>query len=140
MGDLQCPARVFVLGSGPGLTSDELARLLRAERIAAVYAGRSGHLEQTGRELASALGAVFSGEPGLTQADPVPTGDDARHVFGHIADRHRGEAVLVMAEPDVLRPVVGAAGGTGDRIVALEADADGWRVVSHLPTSASGCQ
>lgn len=103
MGDLQCPARIYVAAA---LAARDNGERLRHERIAAVY----------------------------EMVRPV---DAVRDTLEEIADRHRGEAVLVVGETDLvsgaLRGLVAGwparAWSDADEVLALEADADGWRVV-----------
>jgi hypothetical protein len=105
MGDLQCPARVYVADA----VAADLARgWLSHERIAGIH-----RLDGTTQQVRAQL-------------------ED-------IADRHRGEAVLVVGEPDVVSAALrGWVAGwradatwAPDALVALEADADGWRLVGR---------
>ncbi len=103
MGDLQCPARIYVAGPwAAGGAGDRL----RHERIAGVY----------------------------QVAEPV---EQARALLEDLADRHRGEAVLVVGDTALvsgaLRGLVAGWSAQGwsdaNAVVAMEADADGWRLV-----------
>lgn len=103
MGDLQCPARIYLVET---VAARDVGERLTHERLAAVY----------------------------EVAEPV---DAVRASLQDIADRHRGEAVLVVGEAgvvsDALRGLVAGwrarALSTPDAVLALEADADGWRLV-----------
>jgi hypothetical protein len=130
MGDLQCPARVFVAAPNGRLAAPELTDRLRAERVSAVYAAPGTDAERVGPAVAKALGAGWSPQPRLAESPA--------EVFGDIADRHRGEAVLVLADPGVLAAVTGSARAATGPLTALEADGDGWRMVSPPPLPASG--
>ncbi|MGV1009443.1 MAG: hypothetical protein ACOYBY_12640 [Dermatophilaceae bacterium] len=103
MGDLQCPARVYVAGVA---LAREAEQRLSHERVAAVYR--------------------LEGSP-----------EAVRTQLEAIADRHRGEAVLVLGDASLMSAALGgivSGWRVGDplgagTVRALEADADGWRLV-----------
>ncbi len=102
MSDLQCPARLFLLsGSGPPPAS--VVSALHGQRVVVVYGPpAAGELVSW---LADELGAAVStGHPGAS--------------FDDLADRHRGEAVVVVGDHDHDAP-----------LVLVEIDADGSRTV-----------
>ena len=104
--DLQCPARLLLLGD-PGASA---ARALRHERVAAVYDGPPG---SGAAELARALGLPVQvlARP-ITLAGALAREADALGDLRDLADLHRGETV-----------VVAAVGGPGARVdVALDGD------------------
>lgn len=99
MSDLQCPARLFLL-SGSGPPSSSVVAALRGERVVAVYRPTSGSDAET--EVASRL----ADELGI-EASTTDSLDD-------VADRHRGEAVVVVGEHPYDEP-----------LALLEIDANG---------------
>jgi hypothetical protein len=133
MSDLQCPARLVVAWprrspEGPSGAPDlvpELVRVLAGERVALVYGAQAPLSDAVASELGVPLAAAIDLET--------------------VADLHRGETVLLLAEgPGVLDPVRGRLvhGPAVDRLdrpppqrqaprwvlVRVEADADGWVV------------
>ncbi len=102
MSDLQCPARLFLLGGG-GPPAYAVVAALRGERVAAVYG------PATGSEAESEVEARLAAELG-TEVATTDSLDD-------VADRHRGEAVVVVGDHPYDQP-----------LVLVEIDADGRRV------------
>lgn len=111
MSDLQCPARFILLTSLDGSSAD----VLRHERLAAVYDAPPG-------AAATALAAAL-GVPGTTLARPLALEavltreSSALEALSELADVHRGETVLVVAEGRPGRRVEVAIDGDG---VAVE--------------------
>ena len=145
MSDLQCPAtllvvRVDTLGEGWRGEVAGLAERLRDRRVAAVYAGVTAPAVAVSAALADGLGL-----PSQPLAEPPTRGGPAdglavarcRAALEELADRHRGETVLVVDDGQVLEPalapLVRHGSGAGPtppyRPVALEVDGDGWRLV-----------
>lgn len=115
MSDLQCPARFLVL-SDPDAS---LAETLRQERVAAVYDGPPG---SGATALGDALGLpvqVMSRR--LVQADVLARHPDALGELCDLADLHRGETVVVLAE------------GTHGQRVEVAVDGDGVAVREVSP-------
>jgi len=146
MSDLQCPAtflvlRVDTLGEGWRGEVAGLAERLRDRRVAAVYGGAAVPAVAPSAALADGLGV-----PSHRLAEsPTPDGPSdgtatarCRAELEALADVHRGEAVLVVDDGQVLgpalAPLVGRGLGAGPgrtpyRPVAVEVDGDGWRLV-----------
>ena len=134
MSDLFCPARLLVVDPRPGSGDPErLGRLttrLHSERVAALYL--------VGGEPAGAVAGTLGPALGLSaqvlaDPDPLEGGEEraCRALLGDLADRHRGETVVVVLAPDRLGlsaaiPWGDAGGGVG--VPVLTIDADGWRV------------
>jgi hypothetical protein len=118
MSDLQCPARLLLLGEPDPAT----AQALRHERVAAVYAGPPG---PGAAELGRALGL-----PVQDLARPIALVDVLARAAGalddlrDLADLHRGETV-----------VVAAVGEPGAR-VDVSLDGDGLRIAEVSPGGA----
>ena len=116
MSDLQCPATVLVL------RGDAPADLLQRHRVAGVVT--SGARTTTAERVAGSVGAPVVRRE--LAGDTVTTLEE-------LADLHRGETLLVVAEDDVadalLTRLLGrvAAGTLRARpVVELAVDADGW--------------
>lgn len=111
MSDLQCPARLFLTRPRDEGALRRLAAALADERIAAVFSGDQPAAVRAGEELATLLAVSWTERAELRDltaaVEEIPALDE-------LADAHRGEAVVVVG------------GLTGDEIVALERDADGW--------------
>lgn len=141
MSDVHCPATLLL--TGPGETSSgavaaltfpgrrearDLAAGLVDRRVALVYAGDDLAVVQSAEVVAGALGLH------VTVCPTLGTSYDGRAGVAEledIADAHRGETVLVVVRPDVLRSVVpGLVPGAGEAasasLVELAVDADGW--------------
>ena len=149
MSDLHCPARVFLArhgeasyGEGERLTAAgerqarRLGEWLRNERVARVHASSMSRAAATARIAAAELGVgvelhVELGEVGVESELEVV--DRISSALAGIADRYRGEAVLVIGHQAALglalarllpgSPAIGLDPGEA---VALEHDADGW--------------
>lgn len=102
MSDLQCPARLFLL-SGSGPLPSAVVAALRSERVVAVYGPVSGSDGE--HEVASRLG------------DELGTGVATSDSLDDVADRHRGEGVVVLGQHPY-----------DDPLVLVEIDGDGRRV------------
>jgi hypothetical protein len=149
MSDLQCPATFLVvpvdtLGEGWRGEVAGLAERLRDRRVAAVYGGTTAPAVAVSAALADSLGV-----PSHTLTEPpTPPGGPSdgtavarcRAALEELADLHRGEAVLVVDDSQVLEPaltpLVRRGLGAGPRRapyrpVALEVDGDGWRLVDR---------
>ena len=149
MSDLHCPARVFVArhgeasyDAGERLTAEgerqarELGERLRGERVAHVHASSMPRAAETARIAAALLGVTVTlhdelGEVGVESELEVV--DRVSSVLAGIADRYRGEAVLVVGHQAALGlalagllPGAPAVGLDPGQVVALEHDADGW--------------
>ncbi len=134
MGDLQCPARVFLAAAHDVALWSEW---LRSQRVAAVYA--TGAAAEAAANVAAALGVGAT----VVEETPAPESPPAARepvaeALADLADRHRGEAALLVDAAGsfarALRPLVPGWGAhpppAGGGILALEVDADGWRRVS----------
>jgi len=149
MGDLHCPARVFVARHGEASYVDgerltaagerqarELGERLRGERLAGVHASSMPRAAETARIAASVVGVAVDvhdelGEAGVESEEQVAERISA--ALAGIADSYRGEAVLVVGHQAAFgialaRMVPGApvAGLDPGALLALEHDADGW--------------
>lgn len=92
MSDLQCPAR-FLLVCGPTAST---AETLRHERVAAVYEPGRG---SGAAVLADALGLPVQVLPRPVAAADVRVRDgEAIDVLRELADLHRGETVVLVAD------------------------------------------
>ncbi len=111
MSDLQCPARFILLTTLDGATAD----VLRHERLAAVYDAPPG-AAATG--LAAALGIPATALVRPLALEAVLVRESlAVETLSELADVHRGETVLVVAEGRPGRRVEVAIDGDG---VAVE--------------------
>lgn len=162
MGDVHCPARLILArpgeaayeigpagGSGGSLTAlgrgqaRELAQVLSGERVAGVVCSELSRAVQTAEIAAAALGLSVEVRAELRERADGETDDDvaarAVAVLDEVADRFRGETVLVVSHGGVIGAVVGRlAPGSAPAADAydvpsrpacvLERDADGWRV------------
>jgi len=128
--DLQCAATFVFVASGDETRADALAADLRFRRVAMVYAGVGPGPGRTARVVADRLGVRVSGRPGL----------DQRAVLEGLADEHRGETLVVVADAGPLATVLpslvpglpttyGQGLAAGD-VVEMRVDADGWVVDS----------
>ena len=148
MSDLHCPARVFIArhaetsyDGGERLTrageeqARGLAERLAGERIAAVHASSMPRAAATARIAAGVLGVGLElhddlAEVGVETADAVVA--RVTENLAEIADRYRGEAVLVVGHQAAFGialarlPGAQAAGLDPGGVLALEHDADGW--------------
>ena len=131
MGAPHCPARIFVVGSldaGDLELTRDLAARLRGERIARVWTSLLPGSLETAEVVAGALGVGVEGREDLQEhsaADLVAAGRGVpacpNGALGELADRHRGEAVLLVGHGTGLAP---------GELVALDVDEDGWRAAS----------
>ena len=152
MSDLQCPARVFVArhaetsyDGGERLTAagERQARVLGerlgGERVAEVHASAMPRAVATARIVAAALGVRLELHEALVEVGVE--GEDAvvarvAGALAAIADRSRGEAVLVVGHQASLGlalarmlPGVPGIGLDPGEALALEHDAGGWALV-----------
>jgi 2,3-bisphosphoglycerate-dependent phosphoglycerate mutase len=153
MGDVHCPARLILArpgeaayeigpagGSGGSLTA--LGRG-QARELAQVLCSELSRAVQTAEIAAAALGLSVEVRGELRERADGETDDDvaarAVAVLDEVADRFRGETVLVVSHGGVIGAVVGRlAPGSAPAADAydvpsrpacvLERDADGWRV------------
>jgi hypothetical protein len=126
--DLQCAATFVFVASGEETRVDALVADLRFRRVAMVYAGAGA--KRTARVMADHLGVQVSSKPGL----------DERAVLEGIADEHRGETLLVVADAAPLATVLPTLvpglpasyrhGLIAGDVVEMRVDADGWVVDS----------
>jgi broad specificity phosphatase PhoE len=150
--DLQCPARVYLARhaeAGAPLTEPgerqarALGEGLRAARIARVYTSPLPRAARTAGLAAEVLAVAVEVLPALVEVGEVP-GEGAADVVTRmtgaledIADRHRGEAVLVVGHlaaigltlPHLIDGPAAAPLDPGldpGAWLALEGDADGW--------------
>lgn len=149
MSDVHCPARLFVVLQTPSDGTARIDRLavladrLRSERIAAVhYAPDPGTAAPAG-QLAALLGVMMVRTDGLQASGTETMVDDAATALEGIADSYRGEAVVVMANGELIELILPRlathvpdelAAETPDLsgdIVELSADADGWQLISR---------
>ena len=137
MSDLQCAATFVLAVAGDEAQARELAADLRFRRIAMVYGGDAAGPERTAGAVADVLGVQMRREALL----------DGPAVLDGLADQHRGETALVVAEAAVLAALLpslvpglpasyGAALTAGD-VVQMRVDADGWMVDSWAPEHGS---
>ena len=145
MSDLHCPARLYLARHGEtengglnGLGREqarELAESLRGARIARIYTSGEASAVQTAEVVAPVLGVRVVVRDELEEPE-------IRAELELVADQHRGEAVLAISHGDAIRAGVTALARNLSSsfpesravpscgVVELEADADGWRVVS----------
>ena len=149
MSDLHCPARVFVArhaetsyDGGERLTATgaqqarELGERLRGERVAQVHASSMPRAAETARTAAAVLGVDVELHDALDEVgveSELEVVDRVSSVLAGIADRYRGEAVLVVGHQAALGlalarllPGAPALGLDPGEVVALQHDADGW--------------
>ncbi len=112
MSDLQCPARFLVVAVPGAVRPEPWAEALRNERVAAVY-DAPPHADGA-QALAGALGLpVHAMTRRLTLAEVAAASTVALDVLRDLADLHRGETVVVLAD------------GPAGRRVVVTVDADG---------------
>ena len=142
MSDVHCPARLIVTAPGR-LQARELAQGLTGERVAGVVSSDLSGTVQTAEIAAGVLGLPVEVHGGLHDPTAGETDDDAAArvlaVLDDVADRFRGETVLVVSHPGAIRATVGRLGlgsppeladardAPGLSTYVLERDADGWR-------------
>ncbi len=147
MSDLQCPARFLVvplLGSTGGAGRTEgtggsrtwaatWADELRVENVAAVYAGDGSPAAPAGVALAAALRIPLGVLPTAVGGRPVPSDAAARFraALEDLADRHRGETVVVLTDAPHGLP-------QQQSLVVVDVDADGWRVSTSPLSNGPG--
>ena len=112
MSDLHCAARMVVTRSD---AAPDLAGHLVGERVAVVLTDAWQPARGAASELAEQLG---------TSCEHLPEGS-LREVLDDVADLHRGETLVVVADRDWPGTLGRAADGQG--AVLVEIDADGWR-------------
>lgn len=146
MSDLQCPVRLFLVAA-EGHRFDVLVGALRQERLARVYSGADASARHTASRVADELAVpavVLTGLPEAGEiADDSPT---LLLLLGGLADEHRGEAILMVGADPVLAAVASRVTRNGsprpttgaplppDAVVAVEGDADGWRLTRPWPS------
>ncbi|GAA5027845.1 hypothetical protein GCM10023258_22930 [Terrabacter aeriphilus] len=113
MSDLQCPARVVVVNPPALADVPWLAAEVHLERVQAVYA--ADDVPDTGpvEALADDLGVpshLAHGDLGDGSAD-----------LAAVADRHRGESVVVVRAGDAAEPVLLLVDSEGARVEPLDA-------------------
>ncbi|HET7397246.1 MAG TPA: hypothetical protein VFJ94_01890 [Intrasporangium sp.] len=113
MSDLQCAARLLLVPPFEASNGGALAGSFRLERVAAVYAA-AGDLEAA-RQLATRLQVRARQTSGALEP-----GDDA---LTELADRHRGESVVVVSG-GVVSPCVVLVDGDGWNVAPLSLGAD----------------
>jgi probable phosphoglycerate mutase len=133
--DLFCAARL-VLAPTTGSPARALAASLGGRRVASVYGGDEPAVTEDAGFLADELGVRLTTSADLRAAG---TGESESELVGRhrrqleeIADLHRGETVLVLADAAALGLVVPALVGKAPGAVGtveLENDADGWVLV-----------
>lgn len=144
MSDLQCAATMLVTPHGEGEYDDTraLAESFRGRRVAIVYTSSAPPAVEAAEVAADVLQTQLRVLDGLRGPSAGDTDDGVvERVTGElesIADLHRGETVLVVADRDVLTLVLPSlVRDLGRRQVAgrelsaataveLSADADGW--------------
>lgn len=116
MSDLHCPATLLVV---PHVEAEQLRDLSGAARVAAVESSSGAPVVRAAEALAARLAVPLASHDRL----------DAAQVAA-IADRYRGETVLVIAETAEIEALLprSAPGGRSRRVVELLVDADGWVV------------
>ncbi len=114
MSDLQCPARVIVLGTSEAADPATAGRL-RHERVVHVYAVTPTALPGA-EALAVALGVAATRRDELAASTAGPVAGRGPVVDDEVADLHRGETVAVVADDS-------------GPLAAWEGDADGWHLV-----------
>jgi hypothetical protein len=126
--DLQCAATFVFAVPGDEAQARALAAGLRFRRLAMVYAGDGPAPDRTARVVADVLGVQMRRDTAL----------EGTAALEGIADEHRGETVLVVAEAPRLATVLqdlgpglprsdGSRLSAGD-VVEMRVDADGWVV------------
>jgi hypothetical protein len=156
MSDLQCPATFVVvpvdtLGEGWRGEVAALAGRLWDRRVAAVYGATTAPAVAVSAALADGLGLPSHplAEPPSPPSGPADGTAVARCriALEGLADLHRGETVLVVADRQVLEPALaalvrrGLGAGQGPasyRAVTLEVDGDGWRLVDRSGSGGHG--
>lgn len=157
MSDLQCPVRVLLVAR-EGHRFGPLGDTLRPQRLARIYGGPEASARHTAARLSDDLGvpavvlAGLAGPPG--PADQVTADREStdaqpalRRLMDGLADEHRGEAVLIVGDERVLAALAPRRAGIGapaagadplppDVVIAVEGDADGWRLVRPWPITA----
>lgn len=133
MSDLQCAATFVLAAAGDEHEARALAERLRDRRVAVVYTDDAPATGETVSVLSSSLGAPVRSEPDLRES-VVPPGT----VLEQLADLHRGETVLVVAQAAALTAAAQSlATGAGrshanrhalapGRSGEIRGDADGW--------------
>lgn len=117
MSDLQCPARVVLLRQEGAA---EALEWLRHERVAHVYSSASPVAARAALALARELDVGHGTLHELSVVDPQ---DLSGTVLDQVADLHRGETLVVVAE------LAGAAEGP---VVVVQRDGDGWRQTGRV--------
>jgi broad specificity phosphatase PhoE len=157
MSDLQCAATLLLTGPAPtepasrppdgtaGLSVEgrararALAAALVDARVAMIYCSVAPAAVQTAEVAAAALGAHVRVRADLGGGQAT---DEQRvaAVLQEVADLHRGESVLVVAESAALaaalRRLAGGRASTvadASAVVEVAADADGWVVRTPAP-------
>lgn len=146
MSDLQCPATILIACHGDAEYVRLLVEQVRTRRVAEVYSSAMHRAVESAEMAASALGVRAVAVVGLQE---LSVGEQAVALVERftgalevIADRHRGETVLVFTHSRVMALVVPQLPGNvrndhaAQRIphnsipVEVEVDSDGWRLIS----------
>ena len=120
---LHCPATIVVASPGDATARAALAADLRERRIAVVYSGTEEVSRSVAAALAADLDAGSTELADLTGLDPDADGRaELAHRLQSVADLHRGETILVIADRlDPTRsPIEVEIGDDGVRIVHPE--------------------
>ena len=128
MSDLQCPARILLIHHDAEVMVGALSRA----RVLHVYSGADPAAAAIAERLAVGLGVAGTR---WAEGTGAPAGSCiAREVLEDLADRHRGETVVVVSHGGAILATLAALGwpglaadlGPGAGVV-LERDGDGWR-------------
>lgn len=147
MSDLQCPVRLILARAGDAIEGQltaagcararELGASLRAARIACVYTSGEPAAAETARLVAAELGIAVPARAEWSGTAEAGVARRLDHLLEDIADRHRGEAVLLVVDRWTLSRSGPDLGGLplpaspADPVwVELEGDADGWRFLA----------
>lgn len=110
MSDLQCAATLLITGA-EGVDADRLADTLRPHHVAAVYASPLADAERVAAVVARRLGV---------SRHALPAGGRGAETVEGVADLHRGETVLVVADGEQV------PGVPDEGLAEVLVDGDGW--------------
>lgn len=117
---LHCPATIVLAGPEDEAARAALTAELRDRRIAMVYSGTAEPARTVAAALAADLDAGAAESAELTGLDPEACGRaELAHRLQSVADLHRGETVLVIADRSEASaaPIEVEIGDDGVRIV-----------------------